>query len=162
MTDHTPDVASAPLQLADIEWSTRVAVSMKVIGAPGIPAPCGHLLQPFAFIASFRRGSIPTLSQEWEVDEWEILVTHPDEGGLGVMELTLKPEHFGEGIGDLPLPSGLDIPAGFQGMAEMLGLMPKVELLGPVPEWVTTAVQSYMPFRPLKGAPVRVEATYHG
>jgi len=160
MTDNTP--TAAPLQMADVQWSENVVVSMELTGAPGIPAPCGHLLQPIAFMLAFRRGSIPELTLDWDLEDWQMYVVHPDEGGLGELELTLSSKHFGEvGTGSIPVPEGM------RGMAEMLGIpLPQEDLqedlLGPVPEWVHTAIKSYEPFQALKGAPVRLDATYHG
>jgi len=155
MTDYTPD---APLQLADVQWFVHTSVSVVVTGAPGIPAPCGHLLQPRALVVTYTRGSLPDMSDDWTPGDWDMLVDHPDEGGLGELGLTLSSKHFGEvGTGSIPVPEGM------HGMAEMLGIpLPQEDLLGPVPEWVHTAIKSYEPFQPLKGAPVRLDATYHG
>jgi hypothetical protein len=163
MNDNTP--TAAPLQMADVQWSENVVVSMELTGAPGIPAPCGHLLQPIAFLASFRRGSLEELTPDWDLEEWKMYVTHPDEGGLGELQLTLLPKHFGQGEGELPLPTGMEqgIPEGLEGMAKMLGIdvSPKAELLGPVPEWVHTAIKSYQPYTDAT-TPVRTAPTYHG
>jgi len=156
MTDYTPDTAL--LQLADVEWSVHVSVSMAVTGAPGLLAPCGHLLQPHALVVTYTRGSLDTLSKDWTPGEWVMLASHPAEGGLGETDLTLPSKAFGEG-GPAPMP----IPDDLRGMAEMLGIpLPGQEdLLGPVPEWVTTAIKSYVPYT-TDDVPVRTDATYHG
>lgn len=154
MTDYTPNV---PLQMADVQWSVHTSVSVVVTGAPGIPAPCGHLLQPRALVMTYTRGSLPDMSEvDWTPVGWDMLADHPDEGGLGSTELTLPHSAFGEA-------GTRSVPEGLAGMAQMLGIeLPKTELLGPVPEWIETAIKSYQPFQPLKGAPVRTDATYHG
>jgi hypothetical protein len=163
MTDNTP--TAAPLQMADVQWSENVVVSMELTGAPGIPAPCGHVLQPIALMLAFRRGSIPELTLGWDLEDWQMYVVHPDEGGLGELQLTLLPKHFGQGEGELPLPTGIEngVPEGLEGMAKMLGidLTPKAELLGPVPEWVHTALKTYQPTT-TTAVPVRTANTYHG
>jgi hypothetical protein len=136
---------------------------MAVTGAPGIPAPCGHLLQPVAFVVSFFRGTLPSMTADWDVQGWDLMVIHVDEwnkGGLDGQELTLSHKDFGEGTVMTKIP---DAPEGLEGLAKMLGLdrPQKKTLLGPVPEWVHTAIKSYQPY--LAGdVPVRTAPTYHG
>lgn len=149
------DLPNAPVQFAGIEWSTNVAVSMSVTGAPGILAPCGHLLQPKAIILNFVRGSLPSQTKDWDLTHWEILVIHPDEGGLGDMELTLTNEHFGHG------PGLEEVHSDMKGLADFLGLpIPKADLLGDPPEWVHTVIKSYQPWTD-STTPVRTSETYH-
>lgn len=158
MTDYTPD---APLQMADVQWSTVVAVSMTLTGAPGIVAPCGHLLQPYEMIVTFARGTVDPQTLDWDVEGWDIMVIHPDDGkGLGATDLTLTQKDFGEGSVMVTIP---DAPEGFEGLAALMGLdgPQKKTLLGPVPEWVHTAIKSYQPY--VTGdIPVRTAPTYHG
>jgi hypothetical protein len=163
MTFLTPD---APVQLANVDWSTNVVVSMDVTGAPGITVPCGHVVQPKAFLASFRRGTLPEMTKEvWDLEEWKIYAVHPKTSPFGKeTELVLSQRHFGEGA-DLNLPAGLleEMTAALADMGMDLppDLSQGVQLLGPVPEWVTTAIKSYQPNTTLQ-PPVRTTATYHG
>lgn len=147
--------------LTDVQWTTNVAVSVNVTGVPGILAPCGHLLRPVAFVVSFFRGTLPDMTTDWDVQGWYIMVIHPDDGkGLGATDLTLTQKDFGEGSVMVTIP---DAPEGFEGLAALLGLdePQKKTLLGPVPEWVHTAIKSYQPY--VTGdIPVRTAPTYHG
>jgi len=155
MTDYTPD---APLQLADVQWSVCTSVSMQVTGAPGIMAPCGHLLQPLALVVTYTRGSLPSLTRDWSPEGWDLMVSHPAEGGLGEMELTLPSKAFGEvGSGFMPVSDRM------RQMADAMGipLPDREDLLGPVPEWIETAIKSYEPYT-TDDVPVRLDATYHG
>jgi hypothetical protein len=147
--------------MADVQWTTNVAVSMAVTGAPSIMAPCGHPLQPVAFVVSFFRGTLPSMTVDWDVQGWDLMVIHVDEWnkcGLDGQELTLSHKDFGEGTAPTAIPPEL------QGMARTLGIpLPQEELLGPVPEWVHTAIKSYQPYTPDPVCPpVRTANTYHG
>lgn len=159
MTDFTPN---APVQMAGIEWSATVCVSFEVTGAPGIQAPCGHLLQPKAFLAAYRRGTLEDMTISWDLDEWKIYVTHPSTTPFGKpMELTLTQRHFGEGPA-LEVPDDFTdaMTAVLRDMGMEIPDIPKAELLGPVPSWVHTALKTYQPETTLQ-PPVRTSATYH-
>lgn len=155
------DVQNAPVQLADVKWSTDVVVSMTVTGAPGILAPCGHPLQPKALVLLFLRSSLPDHTLDWELKLWEMAVVHPASSVFDTEhDLTLTSDHFGEGVlPATPLQNDItDVLSGVLGMEVPKG---DVERLGPVPEWVETAIRTYQPYADFT-TPVRTSDTYHG
>jgi len=151
------DTKNTPVTLDDVRWSENFVVSMDVTNAPEIPVPCGHSVRPMALVLVFARGNLEDFTPTLELQEWKIYGTH--DHGADAAEVTLESTDFGTGPAPMP-----EFMTGIADVLESLmpGLdLPRPQLLGDVPEWVTTAIKSYRP-QVERYVPVRLEATYHG
>lgn len=149
MTQPTTDTQPDAVTLSAPKWTSDVIVSVHVDGAPEITAPCGHGLRPDLFVMHFQRGNLPeSVTDAWDLVTWQIEAFHHGEEE----PVSLKPEHFGE--------EPVDAPEFLQGILSMLGLPTTADRLGPIPEWVHTAIKSYQPTT--DGPGVRTAPTYHG